>query len=164
MRSLAAEKGALLGKINSLFSCCDCGLCSYYACNFGLAPHVIMGNFKKALMAEGVKPKKEIAGSADAGIANKKVPMVRLLARLDLKRYDLDAPLVPFTEKIPLVRIPLKMHIGAPCKALVAAGAAVKKGALIAEAAGLGAPIHASIDGVVSAVSAECIEIKAERA
>ncbi|MDR2768397.1 MAG: SLBB domain-containing protein [Treponema sp.] len=162
MRSLAAERGKLLGRVNTLFSCCDCGLCSYYACNFGLAPHVVMGNFKKALMAEGVKPKRETAGEADRGIANKKVPSARLLARLDLKRYDRDAPLVPFTEKVSRVRIPLKMHIGVPCKAVVENGAAVKKGALIAAAEGLGAPIHASIDGVVSAVSAEFIEIKAE--
>jgi Na+-translocating ferredoxin:NAD+ oxidoreductase RnfC subunit len=162
MRALSAEKGKLLGNFNGLFSCCDCGLCTYYACNFGLSPSVVMGNFKKSFMGQGVKPKKTVAGSIDSGIENKKVPAARLLSRLSLSKYDRDAPLVPFNVKAPLVRIPLKMHIGAPCKASVERGAAVQRGAVIALPSGLGAVIHASINGVVSEVSSEYIEIRAE--
>jgi RnfABCDGE-type electron transport complex C subunit len=162
MRSLSAEKGKLLGNYNSLFSCCDCGLCSYYACNFGLAPSVVMGNFKKAFMSEGVKPKKEVVSTVDKGIENKRVPISRLLARLGLTKYDRDAPMVPFTVKVPSVKIPLKMHIGAPCRAQVETGAAVKKGQVIAAPSGLGALIHASIDGKVSEVTDAYIAIRAE--
>ncbi|MDR1389443.1 MAG: SLBB domain-containing protein [Treponema sp.] len=162
MRALSAERGKLLDNMNSIFSCCECGLCSYFACNFGLAPHVIMGNFKRELAAQGIKPQKESLRPVDAGIDNKKVPVARLVARLDLGRYNRNAPLVPFSVKVPRVKIPLKMHIGVPCRPVVTAGTAVKKGALIAQSDGLGAPIHASIDGVISAVSNDHIEIQAE--
>lgn len=48
--------------------------------------------------------------------------------------------------------IPMNMHIGAPCKPVVAKGDEVKMGQLIGEMAGLGAPIHASVSGKVLAV------------
>jgi Na+-translocating ferredoxin:NAD+ oxidoreductase RnfC subunit len=54
------------------------------------------------------------------------------------------------------------MHIGAPCKPSVEPGARVKKGTVIALPAGLGAVIHASIDGTVSEVTADYIGIRAE--
>jgi hypothetical protein len=122
-----------------------------------------MGTFKKALMAQGVKPKKEVRTKVDAGIKTKKVPIARLLARLALSRYDRDAPLVPFNLKIEQVRIPLKMHIGAPCKPVVAKGAAVSEGTLIAKPDGLGANIHASINGIVEDISNEIIAIRAAK-
>jgi Na+-translocating ferredoxin:NAD+ oxidoreductase RnfC subunit len=171
MRALSAERGRLLGNSNSLFSCCDCGLCTYYACNFGLSPSVVMGAFKKAFVEQGVKPKKEASGPPgrlgegsppDPGIAGKKVPVSRLVSRLSLSGYDREAPLVPFTLKVPRVKIPLKMHIGGPCKAAVEKGTAVKKGAVIGVPQGLGAVIHASIDGVVTEVDSAHIVIRAE--
>jgi RnfABCDGE-type electron transport complex C subunit len=162
MRSLAAEKGALLGNFNSLFSCCDCGLCTYYACNFGLSPSAVMGNFKKALMDQGIKPRKETPGAVDPGMAGKKVPLSRLLSRLALSKYDRDAPLVPFTVKVPAVTIPLKMHIGGPCRPVVEKGAALKKGTVIGRPQGLGAVIHASVNGTVSEVTADHVVIRAE--
>ncbi|MDR0404145.1 MAG: SLBB domain-containing protein [Treponema sp.] len=161
MRALSAEKGKLLGNPNGVFSCCDCGLCSYYACNFGLAPSVIMGTFKKSLMGQGVKAKKEVRGNVDPGIESKKVPAARLLSRLALSKYDRDAPLVPFTVKTPELRIPLKMHIGAPCRAVVEKGAAVSAGTVIGLPQGLGAVIHASLSGTVTEVTGEYIAIRA---
>ena len=52
------------------------------------------------------------------------------------------------------VEIPLKMHIGAPCTALVTVGDRVNAGQLIAQPpeGALGAVIHASISGRVTAV------------
>jgi Na+-translocating ferredoxin:NAD+ oxidoreductase RnfC subunit len=161
MRALLSEKGMLLGSFNALFNCCDCGLCTYYACNFGLAPSTVMGNFKKALTGQGIKPKKERAGSVDPGINNKKVPISRILARLSLAPYDRDAPLVPFTVKVPEVRIPLTMHTGAPCRPAVAKGMAVTAGTVIGTPEGLGAVIHASINGTVADITSEHIVIRA---
>lgn len=57
------------------------------------------------------------------------------------------------------LHILLKQHVGAPCRAVVEAGAHVKRGTLIAEPAGLGANIFASADGVVEAVDEEKIVI-----
>lgn len=51
------------------------------------------------------------------------------------------------------VYIPLSQHIGAPCKAVVDKGAAVKKGQVIGEAGGfVSVPVHASISGTVAAI------------
>jgi RnfABCDGE-type electron transport complex C subunit len=162
MRALLSENGKLLGNFNGLFSCCDCGLCTYYACNFGLNPQAVVGSFKKALASQGLKPKKEVKGTIDPGIGNKKVPIARLLSRLLLVRYDRDAPFAPFTANVPGVRIPLKMHTGSPCKTVVAEGVFVKKGTVIGIPQGLGAVIHASIDGKVTRITGEYIEIRTE--
>ena len=58
MRAAAQNNGKLLGDINGIFSCCDCGICTYFACNFGLAPSRMMQRMKTGLAAQGIKPKK----------------------------------------------------------------------------------------------------------
>lgn len=51
------------------------------------------------------------------------------------------------------VRIPMAMHIGAPCKPVVAVGDEVTVGQIIGEPQGfVGAPIHASVSGKVTAI------------
>lgn len=52
----------------------------------------------------------------------------------------------------PYVVLPMAMHVGAPCTPIVAKGDHVLLGQKIAEPAGLGAPIHASVSGTVVAV------------
>jgi RnfABCDGE-type electron transport complex C subunit len=162
MRTLSMGKAKLLGNINSLFACCECGICTYYACNFGLSPQAVMGNLKKALAEEGIRPKKENPGPVDPGIETKKIPIKRLLSRLSLSKYDRDAPLLPFTVKVSQMNIPLKMHIGAPCKAEVKKGATVKKGMVIGIPQGLGALIHSPVNGTVTAVTSDKVVIEAE--
>ena len=159
MRALAAGNESLLGDVNGVFSCCDCGICTYFACNFGLKPNQAMQQAKAALQARGIRPEKEVKYEADRGIEQKRVPTERLLLRLDLKRYDREAPMGAFVDCSD-VKIPLKMHIGGPDKALVTAGQQVTKGQLIAEPEGMGARIHASIDGTVVSVTEEFIEIR----
>ena len=61
-------------------------------------------------------------------------------------------PVVPLEEAPAQVVIPMSMHVGAPCKPIVAVGDEVKVGQKIGEIAGLGAPIHASVSGKVVAV------------
>ena len=60
-------------------------------------------------------------------------------------------PITPIKPPAQVV-IPMAMHVGAPCKPVVAKGDAVKVGQLIGETTGLGAPIHASVSGTVAAV------------
>lgn len=59
---------------------------------------------------------------------------------------------IPLAEAPAQVVIPMSMHVGAPCKPVVAVGDQVKVGQVIGETTGLGAPIHASVSGTVSAV------------
>ena len=159
MRALASGSDLLLGDVNGIFSCCDCGICTYFACNFGLKPSQAMQQAKARLQQAGVKPVKEVKYPPDAGIDNKRLPTGRLLYRLDLKQYDVDAPLGEAIH-CDRVQIPLKMHIGAPDTPVVSVGQTVTRGQLIAEPQGMGAKIHASIDGTVTQVTGEFIEIR----
>lgn len=58
------------------------------------------------------------------------------------------------------LRIPLRQHVGSPCKPVVAEGDTVKKGQLIAAPEKLGANIHSSVSGRVKAITEEYIEIE----
>ena len=52
----------------------------------------------------------------------------------------------------PLVILPLRQHIGAPCRPLVKVGDRVDMGQKIGDGEGLCAPIHASVSGTVTAI------------
>jgi len=54
------------------------------------------------------------------------------------------------------------MHVGAPCKAIVAAGDKVSRGQCIAVPEGLGAKIHTSVTGVIKEVNNICVLIQAD--
>ncbi|MDR3331448.1 MAG: SLBB domain-containing protein [Synergistaceae bacterium] len=161
MRSLA-QGVDLLNGINGVFSCCDCGICTYYACNFGLKPSKVMGRLKAGLQKAGVKPKKEVYTETDRGFDTKKLPTSRLIHRLGIGEYDVPAPFDERLVETDAVRIPLKMHIGAPSKPTVSVGQMVRKGELIADIpkGALGARVHASICGTVTDVTDEYMEIK----
>ena len=74
------------------------------------------------------------------------------------------APLLLTELKTEKVRIPLKMHAGAPSRPVVEEGDIVSRGQLIADIPenALGAKIHASMDGKVTAVTGAYIEIAEE--
>lgn len=160
MRAFALGDDSLLGDVNGIFSCCDCGICTFYACNFGLKPNKAMQQAKAKLQRSGLRAEKKVRfENTDEGFNNKHLPTERLLWRLDIKKYDTDTPLRGFVDS-DNVRIPLKMHIGNPDTPLVTVGQHIKKGELIAKPQGMGANIHASIDGIVSDVNEEFIEIR----
>lgn len=56
---------------------------------------------------------------------------------------------------ISIVRIPMNMHIGAPCKPIVKVGQHVDLGEIIGEPSGIAVPIHASVSGTVKSVKKE---------
>ena len=161
MRSLASG-GDLLGEFNGIFSCCNCGLCTYYACNFGLKPSQVMQTLKSAIASKGVRPRKEVYGPVDGGLENKKVPVERLIARLGIAEYDVPAPMAEKPLTTSCVRIALRMGVGAPSVPVVAVGDKVRKNQLVADIADkkLGVKMHASISGVVTDITADYIEIR----
>jgi Na+-translocating ferredoxin:NAD+ oxidoreductase RnfC subunit len=161
MRAAANGDGALLGDVNGVFSCCNCGLCTYYACNFGLNPSAMMTRMKEGLSRAGVKPEKKVAFPVSEGYALTKLPVYRLESRMGMDRFEANAPLVREELAVSAVTIPLKMHIGAAAEAVVAVGARVKKGDLIARIpeGKMGANVHASIDGTIAAVDGQAIRI-----
>lgn len=165
MLALAYDGAASLRNVNTVLSCCDCGICTYFACDMGLSPNKIVMALKQSLAKKGLKP-----GTTDrnSGVSHRraygKIPSHRLIERLGLARYDVDAPLVKDELKVKRVRLLLKQHIGAPARPLVAEGGQVKKGQLIGgiDGVSLGANVHASITGEVTRVNEEFIEITAD--
>ena len=65
MRALASGNDTLIGDVNGIFSCCDSGLCTFFACNFGLKPNQAMQRAKAKLQSQGVKPVKEVKFEPD---------------------------------------------------------------------------------------------------
>ncbi|MAT40277.1 MAG: NADH dehydrogenase subunit [Ectothiorhodospiraceae bacterium] len=140
--------------------CCSCGLCTLYACPEDLYPKEACDRAKDDLREreDGWSGPMEV--EAHPMKEYRKVPVKSLMKKLNLLKYEHHAPLTEKALEPDMVRIPLKMHIGAPAQPVVAVGDRVQCGQPIAEtpADALGVTIHASIDGVVSAVNGE-IEI-----
>ena len=146
------------------FTCCECGLCEQYSCPAHMMPRTVNAQLKQALSAKGLKPlDKPEHQLVDPRRKDRRVPSSRLVRRLDLARYDGPAPLEPLNRTFDTVKIPLKQHVGAPCVPMVHVGDAVKRGDMIGAIPenGLGAPIHASMDGTVTEITDAVIVIKA---
>ena len=78
MRAMSTESYLSLGDVNTIFSCCSCGLCTYYACDFGLSPAKMMTFMKNAFAKEGVRPEKVIPFEPDTNLEHKLVNTKRL--------------------------------------------------------------------------------------
>ena len=146
------------------FTCCECGMCEQFSCPSHMMPRTVNAQLKKQLSAQGLKPLDRPENqTVDPHMKDRRVPSKRVIRRLDLTGYDVPAPLSEETFSFDTVRIPLKQHVGAPCVPLVQVGDAVKCGDKIGEIPenALGAPVHASIDGIVTEITNSVIVIKA---
>ena len=162
MRGLANEDSTALGVIASVVSCCDCGLCTLYACPMDLDPGKLTNMVKQSLLKKGVKTEKIVPFETDVLRDYKKVPTKRLIARLELSEYNVPAPLIQTVFKTKYVKILLKQHIGVTATPIVKVGETVSVGTLIASCGDkLGANIHSSIRGRITKVTKEYIEINA---
>ena len=154
-------RGDIEALAGSLF-CSGCGLCETYSCPQGLSPKQLIDEMKAAARAKGLKLPTGVEADPNRRDADlKKVSVERLTMRLGLKKYDVAAPISEeFVTKS--VKLLLSQGIGAPAEAVVAKGAKVKKGDLIAKAkdGALGVSLHASVDGVVELVTDKYIQIK----
>ena len=166
MRSAANQDFRDTNVFLNTFFCSSCGLCENFSCPQGLSPRSLIGDYKVGLRKAGVKPPADVRASKVAsGREYRKVPEERLAARLNVTKYDVEAPLQPdaFWSSIHTngkVRIPLSQHIGAPAVPVVEKGASVKAGEKIAKPGqGLSVSIHASIDGIVQEVTEQFIVI-----
>ncbi|MDQ7822129.1 MAG: SLBB domain-containing protein [Candidatus Eremiobacteraeota bacterium] len=144
----------------SSYLCCECGLCTFYACPLFLSPGMINAMLKKELGGKNVKnPHRRADVSPYPFRDERKISTRRLLERIGLSRYDAPAPFVR-TDYMPTrVRIPLKQHLGAPALPAVKAGAMVREGDLVGEIpeGKLSARVHASIPGMVMEAEGEIV-------
>jgi Na+-translocating ferredoxin:NAD+ oxidoreductase RnfC subunit len=160
MRSLGFN---LVGEANVLGTsfCCECNLCSLYSCPEDLDPRNVCVQNKRRLAAEKRRwenppfnPRRP-----ELHMENRKAPMKRLIQKLGLTQFRNEGPLHDELLAANKVGIKLKQHIGAPCEPAVNVGDRVTKGQVLGRPpvtngkAALGCPVHASIDGVVTAIA-----------
>lgn len=140
--------------------CCECNLCTLYACPEGLDPK---GStvIEKRLAMQSDNKWEGLPVKAHPMMDYRKVPTKKLMQRLDVLKYKNEGPLSDLKIEPKEVRIPLKQHIGSPAKAVVQKGDTVKRLDLIAEASGnVSVPVHSSIDGRVVSVDEKQIVIQ----
>jgi Na+-translocating ferredoxin:NAD+ oxidoreductase RnfC subunit len=162
MRAIAHFALADFDLLKMTLLCCECRVCDKYACPMDLCPGAVMGEIKRTLLAKRVKVKWTFRENGPS-LEGRRIPTYRLLARLGLSGYDVDAPLSPQPLKAQKVVLPLLQHSGVPARPVVKVGERVKVGNLVAEMpeGEVGAHIHASINGLVTQInSAITIEVR----
>ncbi|HAM35097.1 MAG TPA: hypothetical protein DEB40_10470 [Elusimicrobia bacterium] len=149
--------------------CCECKLCSLYACPENLNPGDICAAAKRDLAGENVSwsnspLNRGLSPRAHPLRSWRRIPTSALTARLGLDDYAVEAPLRPQPYEPSMVRIPLKQHVGAACRPCVSKGQSVRRGDLIADLPEdqLGAAVHASMDGRVTQIQ-DFIEIQSSQ-
>lgn len=161
MQSLGFETGA--DAMVSTLYCCECNLCTMWACPEDLDPKNVCVQNKPLARERGLTFKGKPESISPHPMAEyRRVPMKRLIARLGLSEFNNTGPLTEHRFAPRKVNILLKQHAGTPAVPVVKNGDRVRAGDLLAapEQGKLGARIHASIDGVVR-LSSEAVVIEA---
>ena len=169
MRSLGFN---LLGEasVRGTAFCCECNLCSLYACPEDLDPREVCAQNKRRSADE--KKRWEDPpfdpGRPEVHMHNRRAPMTRLMRKLDLMGFMNVGPLREPLLQVETVGIKLKQHVGAPCEPTVKVGQSVRVGDPVGTPpvqngkAALGAPVHASIDGTVTAIEDGVVRIESK--
>jgi Na+-translocating ferredoxin:NAD+ oxidoreductase RnfC subunit len=146
----------------SALTCSECAICEAYACPCDISPMRINMALKAKFREAGARYEEPLR-DADEMAEHRLIPTPRLVSRIAVGRYVLDAPLAEDDWQPACVTLPLRQHIGAPATPVVNAGDIVRRGQPIARMEGkaMGADIHASIDGRITTVTGEAITIRA---
>ncbi|MFH0793222.1 MAG: 4Fe-4S dicluster domain-containing protein, partial [bacterium] len=163
MRSLGFAIDKTPQVLGTLY-CCECNLCTMIACPEDLDPKNVCTDNKRRLIASKTPwPGDRMSRTKpNAMFEGRRTPVTRLIKKLNLRKFENIGPLSDLRGEPESVRIPTKMHIGAPADPCVQAGAKVAIGDVIARigADALGVDIHASIGGTVEQVSEREIVIR----
>ena len=147
----------------SALTCSECAICEAWSCPVDISPMKLNQMLKKQFREEGGAKYVGELRDADPMAEHRLVPISRLIQRLDIQKYNVKAPLDETPYPAAQVRLKLRQHIGQPAIARVSVGDAVHVGQCVADVGDgqLGAPIHASINGVVTQIDDTMIEIRA---
>ena len=143
--------------------CSSCGVCELTACCQGISPRMVYAQVKASLAKNGLRYQHD--GSelhADPDRKYRMLPSDRFMARIGVAPYDIMPELTGAIDfKATSISMPMRQHVGKPASPTVNVGDTVKVGDLIGKAAdGISANIHATVNGVVTAVSEQGVEIK----
>lgn len=152
VRAVNFHQAATPQLLLSALTCSECNVCESVACPVGISPMRINRMLKRELRAQNQRYEGPL-NPADEMAKYRLVPVKRLIAKLGLSPWYQEAPLVEEEPSVKKVTLQLRQHIGASAVANVAVGERVTRGQCVADVppGALGAPIHASIDGIVSA-------------
>jgi len=146
-------------------ACCECNICTLFACPESLDPKRICVDTKQRLReTNGHFTAEEVEAvyrDVHPRRKGREVPVSMLYQRLGLRRYNREAPFRVVTVEPESVCIPLDSHTGKPSVPVVETGDPVRAGDIIADVdeESLGCPAHASIDGIVTEVTSRHITI-----
>jgi Na+-translocating ferredoxin:NAD+ oxidoreductase RnfC subunit len=165
MRSLLMT-GAAREELNLwAAACCECNVCSLFACPEKLDPKNICADTKIRLNEEKKGFTKEQMDEAFRDVhparEGREIPISNLYQRLGIKSYDRKADFKIFDKKIRELLIPLKYNFGKAADPVVSIGSNVTAGEMIASASenDLNVPVHSGIDGIVKEISEKGILI-----
>ncbi|MCD6303968.1 MAG: SLBB domain-containing protein, partial [Planctomycetes bacterium] len=167
MRSLGFEPTGRANTPGTSF-CCECNLCSMYSCPEGLDPKSVCAENKRRLASRGERwheppfdPQR-----ADLHISDRRAPTGRLMQKLALTGFVNGGELKEEPLRVESVEIALKQHVGSPCEPTVSVGQKVRTGDVVGRPPekdgkpALGAAVHASIDGTVTAIDEKTVRIE----
>lgn len=165
MRAVAYDIPVASDVITGAVMCCECRLCEAFACPLELSPVVFYKSIKRKLAEAGWKNDrhKRTDFTPHPFREGRLVPIERLVDRLGLRKYHGLQVVFDDRDVAPAkVVLLLKQHTGVPAVSTVSEGQTVEAGELVAAIpeGKLGAPLHASISGRVTEVSATSITIE----
>jgi Na+-translocating ferredoxin:NAD+ oxidoreductase RnfC subunit len=147
--------------------CCECGLCTLYACPEDLYPREACQRVRQEFREMAPEARPPILGRGEEVrvhpmYESRRIPIAQLVRRLGLADYDRPAPLTDAVASPTRVDLPLKQHAGVPAAPTVRPGEAVRAGDAVADVPDgrLGARIHASISGTARVLE-EAVRIEA---
>jgi Na+-translocating ferredoxin:NAD+ oxidoreductase RnfC subunit len=142
-------------------ACCECNLCSLYACPEDLDPKNICTWGKHEVLARGYTFPEPREVQVHPLAESRKVPLPKLIGRLGLTDYDRPAPFDARKIEASLLTVRTDQHRGVPATPVVSVGQVVNAFDVIADVpeSELGCPVHAPTAGTVRAVTETTIEI-----
>lgn len=160
VRAVNFHQAATPQLLLSALTCSECNVCESVACPVGISPMRINRMLKRELRAQNQRYEGPLNPS-DEMAKYRLVPVKRLIAKLGLSPWYQEAPLVEEEPSVEKVTLQLRQHIGASAVPTVAVGERVTRGQCVTDVppGALGAPVHASIDGIVSAISEQAITV-----
>jgi Na+-translocating ferredoxin:NAD+ oxidoreductase RnfC subunit len=163
MRSVGFEGEKQAGWAELGLQCCECNLCSLYACPEDLPVMEMCRDSKQLGMLSNPRPEPlPSTGRVHPMRDHRRVPIPRLVQRLGLTDWDVHAPWLDVDMQPARVKLLLKQHIGAPAVPVVKVGDRVAVGDKVAaiKDGALGANIHSSISGRVTSVDGSSVQIE----
>lgn len=160
VRAVNYQQAATPQLLLTALTCSECNVCESVACSVGISPMRINRMLKRELRAlnhryEGpLNPEDEMA-------KYRLIPVKRLITKLGLSDWYHDAPLAETDYSTDKTTLLLRQHIGASAIPCVEQGECVVRGQCVADvpSGALGAPVHASIDGIVSEITEQSITV-----